>query len=71
MYIYKNNDLQRVVSDLGKGLTDHQADVDFLGAGDLAAHKDFSFCRHDFTGHTRVAVLLQALVQNGVGDEVA
>ena len=43
MHIYKNNELQRIVSDLGKSLTDHQADVDFLGAGDLAAHKDFPF----------------------------
>ena len=71
MHIYKNDEFQRIVSDLGKGLTDHQTDVNFLGAGDLTAHKDFSLCRHDLTGHTGITVPLQALVQNGVSDEVA
>ena len=70
MHIYENDKLQRIVSDLGKSLTDHHADIDFLGAGDFTAHKDFSFCRHDLAGHTGVAVFLQALVQNGVGDQV-
>ena len=70
MHIHKNDKFQRVISDLGKSLTDHQADVDFLGAGDFTAHKDFPFGRHDFTGHTGIAVLFQTFVQNGIGDQV-
>ena len=70
MHIHENDKPQRIISDLGKGLTDHHTDVDFLGAGDFTAHKDFSFCRHNLAGHTGVAVFFQALVQNGVGDQV-
>ena len=71
MHIYKNDELQRIVPDFGKSLTNHQADVDFLGAGDLTTHKDFAFCRHDLTGYTGVTVFLQTFVENGIGDEVA
>ena len=57
----QNDELQDL-SDLGKGLADHKADVDFLGAGNLTTHKDFSFCRHNLTGPQNI-VLLQALVR--------